>query len=217
MAVVITGDVISSSRLALTKRQLLLNQLLKESFAVLRNVWRLKTQMRAEIIQGDAFQVYVLDNAEAIRAAFLIKCFWLSQDKVGNNYRFDCRLSIGIGAVALLDADSLAKSGGDVFTYSGRGLKEISRTGPQLRFKAPNADWSAAINVALALADELLGRYTPAQAQALLLKLIYPRETQAKLAKRLEISRSAYSQRLGQAGWPAVEALLTYYSKTTES
>ena len=217
MPVVITGDIISSSELALAKRQLQINQLLKELFATLRGVWRRKEHLRAEAVQGDSFQVYLLDNKEAIRAALLIKCFCLSQNKVGGTYRFDCRLSIGVGKVTLLHTNSLAKSGGVVFDYSGRGLKDISRTSAQLVFKAREASWTQSMNMGLALADELLSRCTPAQNQAVLLKLLHPQQTQEWLAGRVGIGRSAYSQRLKQTGWSAIEMLLAYYAETVKA
>lgn len=216
MPVVITGDIISSSKLALPKRQQLLNELLKELFTALRGVWRLKEQMRAETIQGDAFQIYLINQKEAIRAALLIKYFFLSQNKVGGTYRFDCRLSIGIGKTALLHPTSLAKSGGIVFDHSGRGLKEITRSGPQLVFKARELDLTQAINMGLALADELASHYTPAQSRAILLKLTYPQQTQEWLAGRVGIGRSAYSQRLKQTGWPALEMFLGYYEQAVK-
>ena len=213
MPVIITGDIISSSKLVLTKRQQLLNQLFKEMFTTLRAVWRRKELLRAETVQGDAFQVYLLDNSDAVRAALLIKCFCLAQSKIGDYYRFDCRLSIGLGKVTLLHSESLAKSGGIAFDYSGRGLKEISRTGSQLVLKARDVNWVSAVNMGLALADELLSHCTPAQSQAVLLKLSYPTQTQDWLAGRVPIGRSAYSQRLKQAGWSALETLLAYYSE----
>jgi hypothetical protein len=125
-------------------------------------------------------------------------------------------LSIGLGKVSLLHADSLAKSGGPVFDYSGRGLKDISRSGSQLIFKASTTTLTRAINMGLALTDELLSRCTPAQSHAILLKLTYPQQNQEWLAGRVGISRSAYSQRLKQAGWAAVETLLEYYNETVK-
>ena len=217
MSVVITGDIISSSKLVLEERQKYLNQSLKQLFTALRSVWRRKEQMRAEVIQGDSFQVYLSNNQDAIRAALLIKCFCLSQNKVGESYRLDCRLSIGLGKVTLLHPDSLAKSGGVVFDYSGRGLKEISRTSSQLVFNARDASWAQAVNMGLALTDELLRRCTPAQNQAALLKLTHPQQTQDWLAGRVGISRSAYSQRLKQTGWSALELLLAYYTETVKT
>ena len=217
MPVVITGDIISSSKLAPAKRQALLNQLFKEMFAALRAVWRRKELLRAETVQGDAFQVYLPEDSEAMRAALLIKCFCLAQRKVDDNYRFDCRLSIGVGGITLLHRDSLAKSGGTAFDCSGRGLKEISHTGSQLVFKSDKAQWVRAINMGLALADERLSHCTPAQSQAMLLKLSYPTQTQDWLAARVPIGRSAYSQRLKQAGWPALEILLNYYRETVKN
>ncbi|WP_375416443.1 hypothetical protein [uncultured Hymenobacter sp.] len=217
MPVIITGDIISSSKLALPKRQQQLNELLRGLFTDLRGIWRRKELLRAETIQGDSFQIYLLDDKEAIRAALLIKCFCLSQSKVGSTYRFNCRLSIAIGAVTLLHPSSLAKSGGLAFDYSGRGLKAISRTGSQLVFESIEIAWTQAINMGLALADELLSRCTPAQNQAVLLKLFYPQQTQEWLAGQIGIGRSAYSQRLKQTGWTALEMLLTYYTDTVKS
>ena len=217
MAAVITGDIIESSRLALAERQQQLNDLLELLFIALRELWPSEQQLRAESIQGDAFQIYLADENEALRAAILIKCFCLSQSKIGGMYRFDCRLSIGIGAVALLHPHSLAKSGGTVFDYSGRGLKEISYSGSQLVFKADSTAWSQAINMGLALADELLSRYTPAQSQAVFLKVAHPQYIQETLAELISIGRSAYSQRLKQAGWHAIATLFDYYAEAIKT
>lgn len=217
MAVIITGDIINSSKLLSSQRQQLLNQIIEASFAALRKVWQQSALLRAEAIQGDAFQIYLSDNRAAMRAALFIKCFYLSQKKVDSSYRFDCRLSIAIGNVSFLHPNSLAKSGGLVFDYSGRGLKEISRTGPQLVFESTEVAWTRAVNMGLALVDEILGRSTPAQSEALLYKLSYPQQTQEWLAEQIGIGRSAYSQRLKQAGWTVLEAFLDYYDETLNS
>ena len=195
----------------------MLNELLANLFLALRKVWRHRTQLRTETIQGDAFQVYLPDNKEALRAALLIKCFCLAQDKVEGNYRFDCRLSIAVADITLLHPESLAKSGGLVFDYSGRGLKEISRIGPQLVFESKDAAWTRAINMGLALAEALLRHNTPAQSQAAFLKLSHPAQTQDWLAEQAGIGRSAYSQRLKQADWAALGSLLDYYVQTVKS
>ncbi len=209
MPAVLTGDIISSSKLPAAQRQQQLNLVLQGLFSTLRSVWRRKEQLRAESVQGDAFQVYLLEQQEALRVGLLIKCFCLAQHKV-SDYRFDCRLSIGIGSVRLLHPQTLAQSGGTAFDYSGRGLKAISRTGSQMCFYAQKAVWNQPMNMGLALADELMSHWTPAQSQAVLLKLQYPTQTQDWLAGRVGIGRSAYSQRLNQAGWSAIEKMLEY-------
>ena len=215
MPVVITGDIISSSKLPLIHRQQRINDLFKGLFSTLRGVWGQSQQLRFEAIQGDAFQVYLPDDKDALRAALLLKCYCLAQDKIDEMYRFDCRLSIAVGPVSLLHPVLLAKSGGLVFDSSGRGLKGISPTSSQLVFASTEATWTLAINMGLALADEIIGRYTPAQSQAVLLKIMYPQQLQEWLANQLSISRSAYSQRLKQAGWIALETLLSFYAATT--
>lgn len=217
MAAVITGDIIGSSKLALEGRQQRINQLLQALFAALAETWGQKTNIRTEVVQGDAFQVYLADDREAIRATLFIKCFCLSQDKVGSNYRFDCRLSTATGSVSYLHPEALAKSGGLAFDYSGRGLKDISRTNPQLVFASSASPWASAMSMGLAFADELLSHGTPAQNRAVLLKLSFLYQTQDWLATQLGIGRSAYSQRLKQAGWPALEGLLNYYDETLKA
>ena len=216
MSVVITGDIIGSSKLALAGRQQVLNELFDKLFLALRSVWRDRRHLRTEAIQGDSFQVYLLDDKEALRAAFLIKCFCLAQDKMEGTYRLDCRLSIAVGDVTLLHPESLAKSGGLVFDYSGRGLKEVSRTGPQLVFEATEVAWARAVSMGLALAEALIRHNTPAQSQAVFLKLAHPAQAQDWLAEQAGIGRSAYSQRLKQANWTALESLLDYYVQTVK-
>lgn len=214
MAVIITGDIIGSSQLAAAQRQERLNALLIELFSTLKSVWRQQDMLRTEFVQGDAFQVYLKADAEGMRAALLIKSFFLAQDKVSTGYRFDCRLSIGVEAISLLHPDSLAQSGGLAFDYSGRGLKNITRTGPQFWFKSGNSALNKAMAMGLALIDEIIRRWTPLQSQAIVLSLTYPAQTNEWLAGRIGITRSAYSQRLRQAGWSAIQQLLEYYLST---
>ena len=217
MAVVITGDIIGSSRLALEQRQQTLNQLIEKLFAALRNTLPQEPSLETEIIQGDSFQLYLSTNEEAVRAALLIRCFFLSQSKVSDTYRINCRLSIAVGNASFLYPNSLAKSGGPVFDYSGRGLKRISRTGSQLVFESSQLTWTKAISMGLALVDEITTRCTPLQSQALFLKLASPDRNQEWLAERAGIGRSAYSQRLKQAGWAALEIFLDYYTETVRN
>lgn len=221
MPTVITGDIISSSKLPAGQRQQLLNSLSKKLFAALRLAWRRKEAMRVESIQGDAFQIYLADGRDGLRAALLVKSFCRAQEKViisgSSDYRFDCRLSIGTGSVRLLHPTTLAQSGGPAFEFSGRGLSAMPKAGPQLVFRASAASLNEVIMVALTLTAELSKHWTVAQSEAVQLKLTYPEQTQDWLAGRLAIGRSAYTQRLNQAGWPGLQQFLALFNSKVAS
>ena len=212
MAIVITGDIIGSSKLVESARQQTLNELIRGIFGTLKQLWPGAEDLRTEAVQGDAFQVFVRHDADGLRAAFVIKSFCLAQPKLSASYRIDCRLSIGLGATTLLHPDTLAASGGEAFEYSGRGLKSIVPEGPQIIFKAPGDGFTEAIMMGLALADALIRHWTAAQSQAVLLRLIYTQKNDEWLGSQIGISRSAYWQRMRQINWPSFEALLLYYS-----
>lgn len=183
----------------------------------MRIAWKRTAALRTEPLQGDAFQIYLTDAQDGLRAALLARCYYRAQEQPTAKYQLDCRLSIGAGSVTLLHPTSLAKSGGTAFEYSGRGLKAITRHGPQLLFASRAPSQARTLNVMLSLADELIQNWTTAQSQAVLQRLIYLDKNQEWLAGWLSIGRSAYNQRLRKAGWPALEELLSYYQEIISS
>jgi len=213
MAVVITGDLIESSKLAIDQRQQRINLLFEQLVTCLRQRWKNDSQLRGEIVQGDAFQIYTANDKDALRLAFIIRCFYRSQNAKQAKYRYDCRLSVAIGEIQSLDNSALAKSGGFVFELSGRAIKHISKTGPQIVFKSGQSAQEAAINMGLSLAELSIKGWRASQSKAILMKLVHSDTNQEWMAEHLGVSASAFSQRLNQAGWKAIETFLTYYEK----
>lgn len=209
MPVILTGDIVNSSRFPASIRQERLNVLLDSLFNVLKLRW--PQQVRAEMVQGDAFQIFLAEQAEGLHLLLAVKSFFLSQDQE-HEHRLDCRLSLGLGEVDFLHTTSLAKSGGEAFEYSGRGLKSLPADGSRMTFQSSDAEFSQTLIVMLALTEEITKRWTVAQSEAIVLRLLNPADTQEQLAQVLGISRPAFSQRLGQTGWPALEKLLGHYS-----
>ena len=196
---VITGDIIGSGKLAKEEREDLLSNL-KSLFGELNRHITKEKEPPAEIFRGDSFQMVLQQPEQALLVGLLIRArlrsLTASDDHEAQNY-WDARVAIGIGEVTFR-ADRIVESDGTAFHLSGRGLDDMKKK-RSLRIRTPWPEVDEELEVACALSETIVNRWTIAQA-----KVIYPylleKKTQQALAKAFNITQGAVSQRLNEAG-----------------
>ncbi|AWO00382.1 hypothetical protein DLD77_01000 [Chitinophaga alhagiae] len=199
-AVVITGDVISSSTLKATQRKRL-QQALDAAFAA---AGQQVPGFRAEQFRGDSFQaVLVKQPATALQASLIIlAALW----KKG----FRARLAIGTGEISFT-SKNIVTSDGSAFRHSGPMLDELKKKNGLLAIVTPhpavNQEWDIHSQVLSFLAE----RWSPLQAEAVLEQL--NGLTQAQTAEKLHIRQPAVHQRLQAAGWHVADLIVKRFEQ----
>lgn len=215
---VLTGDLIGSSRFRIQQREGVLSNL-KDSFQ----------EISPEIIEspfvvfrGDSFQGVLTRPEEALKAALIIRASLLSKFK-GKRTHLDARIAIGIGTIDYLPRDQVGEGDGEAFRNSGPELDRMKKGEQNLVIRTPWAEINEELGIECALFDALIQRWTKEQAEAIAYQLpkrvflaqdqvIIQEITQEIIAKFLNISQSALSQRLKTGGYWAVQAFLERFN-----
>lgn len=195
---VITGDVISSSTIAVEKRQVLL----KSMGEALEKAGKLLVDFKAEIFQGDSFQGYTTDMPHlALRAALQIILHMRSLE-------FGLRVSIGIGAISFETGSSLT-SDGTAFMQSGRSMEILKKKDLLLAIGTGDEALQTEWEIPTATLNFLLERCTPLQAAAVMNML--DNKTQQETADLLKVKQPAIQQRLKAAGWSLIQTIVNHF------
>ena len=100
--VVLTGDIVNSSKLKAADRRILMESL-SDFFSryAVKSRNNLKLKVDFEIYRGDSFQSSLDVPAQSLRMALLIRTYLRSQVAVGKTRLIasDARIAIGIGSV----------------------------------------------------------------------------------------------------------------------
>lgn len=116
------------------------------------------------------------------------------------------RLSIGIGQIDSLGADTLADAAGEAFIASGRALDWLERKGGTFAISGPGV--TALHQIAAEFLELRLQLWTQPQAEATALFLRPTRNSGRDIAVRLGISQQAVSYRLTGADARRIAELL---------
>lgn len=143
--------------------------------------------------RGDGWQMAV-SPAFALRAVFAARAAVRMTDK-----RFDTRIALALGD-GTIPGDTLSDASGPVFTASGQALEHMARKRDMVA--AGNAGTYA---IALRLSEEIIKRWTEAQAEVAFLALDPSKPTQDALAAKLNMSQQGVQKHLEASG---VEALI---------
>lgn len=187
---VITGDVVSSSSIKLEWRDRLLGSL-QEITEELNAVSHLKI----ELFRGDSFQLLVEEPENTLLVAVLFRAGLISRTPSDSKKRWDARMAIGIGEVSFLK-DSIVISDGEAFRLSGRDMDDIKKKKLSLRTRWE--DINGEFKVSTAFADDIISKWTQAQAEVIYLSWLY-NSTQKEIASRIGKSPQTISKLLGSA------------------
>jgi len=198
---VLKGDIVGSTTLPTQGLVSVLNQLRRgvEAFSA---QYRGAVYGVMDVFSGDSWQLLMPDWRRSLRAALYLRAVVRSDA----GCKIDTRIAIGWGSV---DADSLklnriTESTGEAFTRSGHTLEKMAKH-TRLAFDGGETGLPL-VRASLALADELAGRWTSKQAQAVALALLG--QKQDKIASASGKKQPTVYKALRSAGWRGIETFL---------
>ena len=201
-AVIITGDIIASSKLTPVKRKKLQNRLT----TFIKKIAAVYTDFKAEQFRGDSLQCILTKNKTAgLRTALSLYCFLAAED-------FKIRQSIGIGEISF-SSGNVITSDGSAFRLSGENIDELKKRNELISVAFDDAPLNEEWKVHSASLNFLLDRLSSAQAEALYLQL--QNAKQEEIAKALHISQPSVHQRLQAAGWAVINRMLQRFETIT--
>jgi hypothetical protein len=201
-AVVITGDIIGSSKFTPVKRKKLQNRL--NSF--IKNISGIYPDFKAEQFRGDSLQCVLTKNKPAaLRIVLSLYCFLAAES-------FKIRLSVGAGDISF-SSNNIITSDGSAFHFSGENIDELKKRNELISVAAEDTQFNQEWKVHSASLNYLLERLSNAQAEALHLQLQNAR--QEEIAKALHISQPSVHQRLQAAGWSVISPMLQRFETVT--
>lgn len=194
-AIVITGDIIASSKLGIAERKKLQNKI--DSF--IRKTSASMPDFKAEQFRGDSVQCILTKNKlSALRTAVSLYCYLATED-------FKIRQSIGIGEISY-SASNIVTSDGTAFRISGENIDGLKKRNELISVASTETSFNEEWKVHSASLNFLLERLSNAQAESLYLQLQNVR--QEEIAKTLSISQPSVHQRLQAAGWTVINPML---------
>jgi hypothetical protein len=154
--------------------------------------------------RGDGWQVLLLRPELALRFALTATARLRARNAPLT------RFAIGIDEIAPTRAPSLAAETGKAFVLSGETLDQMPRRAEfaiaSLTRKRSEMTWAAA-----RLADQVARKWTPPQAEAMVMALEPEAPSGATIATALGISPAAASYRLQGASWWDIKAVVSAF------
>jgi predicted XRE-type DNA-binding protein len=200
-AVVISGDVIASSRLKPLQRKKLQTQL--DKFAQAYS--KLYPDLQFQQYRGDSLQATLSKNRiHALSMAVQLQSFLMMEE-------FKIRLALGIGEISFQSKDVIT-SDGSAFQLSGPLVDEIKRKNELIAVTATNNEFAAEWRVHSESLNFLLQRLSAAQAEALYHLL--QNKKQEEIAKTLKITQPSVHQRLQAAGAQVFTSIIQRFEST---
>ncbi len=200
-SIVVTGDIIASSKLEPLKKKKLQSKL----DVFLKKISNNFPDFKAEQFRGDSIQsVFTKNSAAALKTTISMYCF-LAADN------FKIRQSIGIGDVNY-NTNKVVTSDGSAYRLSGENVDELKKRNELISINSTVASFNEEWKIHSASLNFLLERLSSAQAEALYLQLQNTR--QEDIAKALHISQPSVHQRLQAAGWPVINKILQRFEAT---
>ncbi len=207
-AAVLSGDVVSSSRLSAPQRKeleaLLWQEL--ERFAGDKNNF--------VITRGDAFQLLPKNPKDALAIAIELRCILKKNFNTDKGSMIDARISIGLGEIQL-HGKTLSSSDGSAFRLSGRGLDNLESGELHLAISTGEPLTDAVLETICILADVHIRAWNKLQAEAVLGRL--QNLTYEQLGEKLGINPSAAYKRIESAQWKLIPPVLQYFEFLVET
>ena len=201
-AVIITGDIIASSKFSPVKRKKLQNRIT----AFIKKIAANLPDFKAEQFRGDSLQCVLTKNKNAgLRTAVSLYCFLAAED-------FKIRQSVGIGEISF-NGDNIVTSDGTAFHVSGENIDELKKRNELISIGFADSKFNEEWKVHSASLNYLLGRLSNAQAEAVYLQL--QNAKQEEIAKALHISQPSVHQRLQAAGWIVINRIVQRFETVT--
>ncbi len=203
---VLTGDIVSSSRINSERGDRVLEELQAAESKVQAH-FPSSIHAGIDIFRGDSWQLVIRDPLSALRIAVLFRALLLSSAAM------DSRVAIGYGGVDYLPERDVSTGTGEAYTLSGTGLKELFKP-VRMKLIFPSDQSSLltrSLDTITGLIDLQVQRWTQKQAEAVAGALVGL--TQQQIAQSWvedPVSQQAISQHLESAGWVQVKESLQF-------
>lgn len=201
---VLTGDIVSSRRLSAGRLERT-RRLIAASAAHFRRRQPQALCGAPEVFRGDAWQLLLREPRWALRLALLVHAQLLAANEVRT------RISLGVGAVDVIDRRRISLSTGEAFTLSGHALDSLTGyfdlTGALPERTAPLTGWFPAM---LHLSSGLIRSWTRRQAEIVSVALLADNPTHESIAGSLRprVSKQSVTESLAAARWrPLLEGI----------
>jgi len=157
---VVTGDIVSSSRLSDRERKHLYD-VMKQGSSELRQKYPHAVPFDVDIFRGDSWQFLVSDIPNTLRVALFYRLYIRIQMKNVS----DTRESIGVGKVSFVPETRVSEGAGPAYRISGKGLDGLKRCRMSLQFE-DNTDFNSYAEILTMVIDSLVTSLTSKQALA---------------------------------------------------
>ena len=157
-----------------------------------------------EIYRGDSFQLEVVNPANALETAILIK----ASIKCIKN--IDVRMAIGIGNKNF-DSGKITESNGSAFIFSGEQFEKLIKEKQNLAIASESKSFDRDINFCLRLALTFMDNWSENSAEIVKVVLENPGLSQEEIGERLGIKQNSVSTRLKRAHFNEVMELIQIY------
>jgi len=203
---VLTGDLVKSSRLSAPELKQAM-QTLRDAAKRFQAAFPDSILGELDVYSGDGWQMLMPDWRRSLRAAVFLR----ATIKGEKNLKLDSRVAIAWGKVdqSSINPSRISESTGEAFTESGRALAGMD-SGAHMSLHA-KANMGIAdtgiLSASVALLDNIVHRWKPAQARAVSLSLLG--HTQEQVAANLGVSQPTVHQAIQGCGWHGISDLLT--------
>ena len=210
---VVTGDVVSSTRLTTVRRRALHEAMIASS-KTLHAAFKGCVPTGVDIFRGDGWQMMLTCPRLALRAALFYRASLRSRMR---SHRFDIRMALAVGRISFIPGNRISQGDGEAFRLSGKAVETMSKgVGMVVRF--PDRPEEKTLNVVVQLVDSLAARWSDKQALALTGALRgWKQDKIARACWKPPISQQAVAQHLTRAAWSSVETGLTFFEETVQA
>ena len=205
---VITGDIVSFSKLPTEQRRRLSGIMNKGSEAV-RKAFKGSVPLDADVFRGDSWQLLVSDAALSLRVGIFFRAYLRSSMGTG---KFDTRMAIAVGTVDFVPDDRISKGDGQAYRHSGNALEQMTKAS-NMCFRFPGLDIEESLDILVHLMDVLAMNWSEKQALAITGALQGLKQEKIGSLWKPPITQQSVNRHLQRAGWFAIEKAVKFFEK----
>ncbi len=208
---VITGDIISSSKLRQVGR-VALYQAFSDVSALLKQNYPLNVLHDVSNFRGDSWQAVCMRPEKSLEIGFFIRTYFRFMFKAD---KLDTRFAIGIGSINFIPEENVSAGDGEAYTRSGHLLDEIEAKRMAVGLPIGSDPLAqTAVESLVRLLDFIITSWSPSQCQAVFLALHgYKQEEIARHWSPAPITQASVSAILKTAGWVHVKESLAAFEQ----
>lgn len=191
---VINGDIIGSSQMTLSEKDLFLKQVDNLMQDYLPNV----EGRQINFYRGDSFQIITSQTFKSLRFCFLLKSYFISQKQ-------DLRISLSISEIDRWPTEKL-QANGDALVLSGRGLDRLTYSKDKFIIQFGNKDFQKEFEIYSKVLDDIMNHWTTNQAYTTFGMI--KGDKQEYIAGELSTSQQSVSRFKKGAKWDIVQTII---------